>query len=33
MFFYVTQQNIEKTQKDLIQNIQQNEIDIFEKVL
>ena len=32
MFFYVTQQNIEKTQKDLILNIQQNEIDIFEKV-
>ena len=32
MFFYVTQQNIGKTQKDLILNIQQNEIDIFEKV-
>ena len=32
MFFYVTQQNIGKKHKDLILNIQQNEIDIFEKV-
>ena len=32
MFYYITQQNIGNTKRNLILNFKQNEIDIFEKV-